>query len=240
MDREWLIGYLREALELLETRRSGANSWTDRQAATEELQRRQVQISQVVERILPGFGEPLFQSLSSTEKTPAARYLNQAIYTLEEGDKIARAFGPPPGPALRADALHPTVWQACASLWRSNHRRDAVNAAANAVNAAMQDRLGRRDVSNTDLVRQAFTLDDPQPGRPRLRLAENDGGETYASLHNGAREFSAGCYMAIRNTGSAHTAAEEPSEHEALEQLAAFSILARWIERAVVVAAHDP
>ncbi len=47
--------------------------------------------------------------------------------------------------------------------------------------------------------------------------------------------FGTGCFQAFRNVGAAHTLGEEPSEHEALEQLAAFSILARWVESAELV-----
>lgn len=41
-------------------------------------------------------------------------------------------------------------------------------------------------------------------------------------------EYAVGCFMAIRNV-AAHEE-DELSEHEALEQLAALSLLARWID----------
>jgi hypothetical protein len=45
--------------------------------------------------------------------------------------------------------------------------------------------------------------------------------------------FAAGCYKAIRNP-AAHIPLDELSEDEALEQLAAFSILARWVAAATL------
>lgn len=87
-------------------------------------------------------------------------------------------------------------------------------------------------MSETDLYRQVFTLDDPKPGQPRLRLMENEGGLTYGSLHRGAMAFTEGCYAGIRNPNSHEGGQRELPEHEALEQLAAFSVLARWVDAA--------
>jgi len=48
--------------------------------------------------------------------------------------------------------------------------------------------------------------------------------------------FAEGCYAALRNPPS-HDPQDELSEQEALEQLASFSVLARWVSRAKVEAA---
>jgi hypothetical protein len=52
--------------------------------------------------------------------------------------------------------------------------------------------------------------------------------------------FGQGCYLALRNPLS-HEAdrLEELPENEALEQLAAFSLLARWIERSFIMKSND-
>ena len=82
---------------------------------------------------------------------------------------------------------------------------------------------------------QAFSLEDPKPGAPRFRLAKNDGGKTYENLHRGARSFADGLYTAIRNPGMHKPPASEGGEEQvALEQLAAFSLLARWVDQAEV------
>jgi len=140
----------------------------------------------------------------------------------------------PRGPRLDAKSLHPWVWDGAQSLWRSGHFREAVRAASVMVNAEAQSRLGTRDVSETALFQMAFSADPPTASKPRLRLPEDDGGKTATSVRRGMMAFAEGCYAAIRNPVSHDPLAELP-EHEALEQLAAFSILARWVERAKVL-----
>jgi hypothetical protein len=53
------------------------------------------------------------------------------------------------------------------------------------------------------------------------------------SLHEGASAFAVGCYRVIRNP-AAHIPLGELSEVEALEQIAAFSVLARWVDAATL------
>jgi Protein of unknown function (Hypoth_ymh) len=63
----------------------------------------------------------------------------------------------------------------------------------------------------------------------------NDGSETYRSLHAGAMAFGQGCFKAIRNVlAHEYGGLADPPEEEALHYLAAFSVLARWIEQATV------
>ncbi len=105
--------------------------------------------------------------------------------------------------------------------------------AAIRINAETQAKLSRMEVSETDLFNQAFSLEPPKVGAPRLRLMEDDGGKTYQNLHRGARAFAEGLYAAIRNPGM-HVPHGGGEEQLALEQLAAFSLLARWVDQADV------
>lgn len=238
MDFERILEYLTEAKSLVSRAARGyyededlANLW--------EFRRRERQIAQAVERVLgDGHGRALRQMAHGNEWGDVKVVLDQAIYAMGEGRDIALALGPEPGPTLRADSLHPTVWTAVETLWRTEHRREAIGAAARNVNAALQHRLGRRDISESDLVMQAFSSDPPKAGEPRLRIHPDDNSKTYESIHRGARDFGSGCFRAIRNP-RAHDIGDEPSEQEALEQLAAFSILARWIEAAELVTVDD-
>lgn len=59
----------------------------------------------------------------------------------------------------------------------------------------------------------------------------------YKSVHHGAMVLTEGLYAAVRNP-IAHEADSDLSEQEALEQLAAFSVLARWVECTTVL--QDP
>ncbi|WP_089011300.1 TIGR02391 family protein [Micromonospora inositola] len=84
------------------------------------------------------------------------------------------------------------------------------------------------------------THSSPGGTSPRLRstspagvLAEVDGSQTFHSLHRGVMAFAEGCYAAIRNPAS-HVVQADLSEDEALEQLAALSVLARWVDSATV------
>ncbi|MEU7242847.1 TIGR02391 family protein [Streptomyces sparsogenes] len=119
-------------------------------------------------------------------------------------------------------------------LWQSGHLREAVTAAAKKVNAETQNKVGRRDVSETKLFKSAFSQDAPKPGRPRLRIMASDGSDTFRSLHRGAMSFAEGCYAGIRNPSSHEDGLPELPEHQALERLAAFSVLARWVDSATV------
>lgn len=71
----------------------------------------------------------------------------EAQYLLHDKVRIDGIFSKP-GPKLAGAELHPTVWDAARSYWRTNHRRQAVAAAARAVNALAQAKLGRHDVSD--------------------------------------------------------------------------------------------
>lgn len=140
-------------------------------------------------------------------------------------------------PQLSASSMHSWVWEGARALWRSGHFREAVTAAARKVNAETQNKMGRRDLSETKLFQSAFSLNAPQTAEPRLRLMVNDGSDTFRSVHRGAMAFAEGCYAGIRNPNSHEDGLPELPEHEALEQLAVFSVLARWVETATVLKA---
>jgi hypothetical protein len=131
-------------------------------------------------------------------------------------------------PAMSADALHPIVWNAASALWADGHFGQSVQRAATFLNANVQDLTGRHDVSDAGLMQQAFSLADPEPGKPRLRWRGDDGDLTVRAMRGGILNFSQGVFMAIRNPAT-HSTEDLPQQH-ALEQLAVLSTLARWIE----------
>jgi hypothetical protein len=121
---------------------------------------------------------------------------------------------------MDAGFLHPWVWEAANSLWTDGHYPEAVHAAARRVNFETQNKVGRTDISEEDLFKQAFSTDAPKHGAPRLRLRDDETSKTYQSLQRGVIQFAAGCYAAIRNPLSQDNEIEL-NEHRALEQLAA-------------------
>lgn len=136
-------------------------------------------------------------------------------------------------PELSAAELHHWVWSGARSLWQSGHFREAVEGAIKKLNAETQNKVGRRDVSETDLFKQAFSLDGPKAGKARLRRMKDNGSDTYRSVQRGAMNLAEGVFAGIRNPLS-HEADQELSEQEALEYLAALSVLARWVDAAAV------
>lgn len=90
----------------------------------------------------------------------------------------------------------------------------------------MQQKLGRRDKSETALCHEAFGRDDPAPGRPRLRFPGNRTADTWCSRQNGGMDLGAGRFEGIQNP-AAHEHGLDFTEQVALEQLAALSVLAR-------------
>lgn len=166
------------------------------------------------------------------EYDPIVGIARQLVLMLERSAELAEKLGDS-APKLSASRLHAWVWDSAKTLWNSGHYRDAVAAAARGVNAMTQSKISRRDVSEIDLFKQCFSLDAPAPGRPRLRLWSDDGSLTYRSVHKGVMAYADGLYSAIRNPAS-HVVLPELTEDEGLEQLAAFSVLARWVDSAKI------
>ncbi|MGB3330350.1 MAG: TIGR02391 family protein [Thermomicrobiales bacterium] len=136
-------------------------------------------------------------------------------------------------PELSASAFHPWIWSGASSLWQSGHFAQAVEVAIRKLNAETQNKVGRRDVSEEDLFKQAFSLEAAQPGKARLRRMPPDDSKTYKNLQRGAMAFAEGIFAGMRNP-LAHEAEHDLTEQQALEYLAALSVLARWVDEATV------
>lgn len=189
----------------------------------------------LVEEIARSLGEE--QRIKTTGGWPyTVNVTNRLISIVEQRDDYQRIFGPA-GPSLATGGLHPWVWYAVVNLWDGEHHKQAVNAAASAIEEQTQLKLDRGNLSGADLYTQAFKVDkiDVKPDGPRLRFPHldeltSDGkrNQDWTSAHQGAMSFGQGCALGIRNL-NAHGTGELP-EHEALEYLAALSVLARWVD----------
>ena len=104
-------------------------------------------------------------------------------------------------PTVDMAQMHPAVWGQTARLWRDGHYRQAVSAAADAVVQLAKSRTGRNDIPDTSQWQQAFSKDDPQPGKPRLRWPGHQTDQTVKSMNEGLRNFAPGAQMTIRNPG---------------------------------------
>lgn len=136
-------------------------------------------------------------------------------------------------PELSAAELHPWIWEGAKSLWQSGHYREAVGGAIRKINAETQNKVGRRDLSETKLFQESFSEKVAEPGKKRLRRMQPDGSDTYKSVQRGAMALAEGVFAGIRNPLS-HEVDQELSEQEALEYLAALSVLARWVDQSDV------
>ena len=201
----------------------------------EVLQRLAVDIELILDWVLPGWR-------TTVAPHPSLRWARHrevaglAMVALEHWagppDVFTRAI-----PALGAGRLHPWAWAGACSMWASRHYRQGVIEALKRVNVEAQKKTGRFDLAETKLFQQLFSLDAPKPGAPRLRLRDDDGSDTYKSVHRGAAALAEGLFAGVRNP-AAHTVAEtEADEQHAFEQLAAVSVLARWVDAATVASA---
>lgn len=192
-------------------------------------------VEQLLDRYLPGWRRICANDRRGRwqQHREAAR---RALVQIREGDMLRETLGDN-GPLLHADRFHPWVWDGARSFWQSGHYVEAVVAALKMVNSHAQAKSGRAALSETELFNQLFKLEDPKTGEPRLRIVPDDGSDTYRSIHLGARGLAEGLYRGIRNPAAHTVTTTPPDEQLALEQLAAVSVLARWVDRAKTVTA---
>jgi Protein of unknown function (Hypoth_ymh) len=196
-------------------------------------------VRRLAEVVEPGLVDKLQtkQEMYLWEWSDARDATHQLRGAIEQHERIDRILQPV-GPTLAAAGLHAWVWQPVVTLWDDGHYLSALQMAATSVCGQLQAKLGRPDLADSDLVTQAFTCEPPKPGSPRLRFTEHEeGSRAFTSAHEGAMFFGRGCVMGIRNV-SVHDI-EGREEQVALEQLAALSVLARWIDDAAVVEARE-
>lgn len=86
----------------------------------------------------------------------------RCIETIRREAEIRENLGED-APDLSAGNMHRWIWEGARSLWQSGHLAEAVEAAAKKLNAETQNKVRRRDVSETDLFNQAFSDDPPSP-----------------------------------------------------------------------------
>ncbi len=134
---------------------------------------------------------------------------------------------------MGAFRLHPWVYRAACDLWQGGHYRQAVEQTARAVSRHTQEKVRRYNLSDDKLILNVFSDDDPKPDTPRLRFPGDRNTESWQNRMRGVRAFSQGCFAGIRNI-AAHEYELAWSRDLCLEYLAAFSILARWIDESEV------
>ncbi|MYS92000.1 MULTISPECIES: TIGR02391 family protein [Streptomyces] len=200
-------------------------------ASNDEVAKQAQVVEQILEHVIPGWSSRYSESRNNrwTGHREAAIRAREALIRKQELDENLGENTP----ELSAAELHPWVRGGASSQWQSSHFREAVEGAIKKLNTEAQNKVGRRDVSEADLFKQAFTLDGPKAGKARLRRMKDDGSDTYKSVQRGAMNLAEGVFTGIRNPLS-HEADQELSEQEALEYLAALRVLARWVDTPTV------
>jgi len=212
------------------------SGWANRDDANlVALREREHQIRQILKQVLKLDHLPVVLDGSSGGMVWVMGGIEHCQYALGviQTEAETRAMLGPAAPTMTADALHPEVWIMAAGLWEAGHFRVAVQKAATHLNGSIQDKVNRRDVSDRELVQQAFSTAPPQPGKPRLWWPGNSTDRTVVSMREGILTFSQGVFLAIRNV-TTHTTEELPRQ-QAFEMLAAISLLARWVDSCELV-----
>ena len=229
VNTDWALNQLGDFLKLLEYKDPPAMYAATYVGSDDDIAAHKVVVERIWSRVL---GPQPVVPISENDRYRFDReWTIRCIETIRRDAEIRENLGED-APDLNAGSMHRWIWEGARSLWQSGHFAEAVEAAAKKLNAETQNKVGRRDVSESDLFNQAFSDDPPQPGKPRLRVPGDDDGRTAKSVRRGIRAFAEGCFAALRNP-IAHDEAEL-SEPIALEQLAALSMLARWVESAVL------
>lgn len=238
MNTEWALGELDKFIgQTVMTNASGGGLITGRNntaASNGEVTKQAQVVEQILSRVIPQWKE----SIPAPSRNRWDQHREAAIRSREElvrEQEVLQNLGEN-APKLSAAELHVWIWDGAKSLWQSGHFREDVEGAIKKLNAETQNKVARRDVSETDLFKQSFSMDEPRTGKSRLRRMKDDGSDTYKSVQRGAMSFADGVFAGIRNPLT-HEANQELSEQEALEYLATLSVLARWVDDSTVEAA---
>ncbi len=139
-------------------------------------------------------------------------------------------------PAFSPAQLHPVVWSSAAAHWTTHQFRVAVREAAEGLNLHWKGKLGREDANDTSFWQQTLSAGEPAPGQPKLTWPGDETSRTVRSMRGGLEplatsltNLATGLNLTVRNVAT-HTR-EEMSEQEAMERLAAYSYLARLLDR---------
>ncbi|WP_291380069.1 TIGR02391 family protein [Demequina sp.] len=233
MNTEWALHELDRLIHLLEfVPHRDPNILGDWPRGSDADIAAQAQVAEkILDRVLPRWRT----DIEDDEYVAWSRHREAATRAkaqLQRTAEIAANLGDD-APEISASSLHQWIWSGAASLWQSGHFHAAVEDAAKKVNAETQNKVGRRDLSETKLFQEAFSTKSAEPEKSRLRRMEPDGSETYQSVQRGAMALAEGIFAGIRNPLS-HEADQELDEQVALEYLAALSVLARWVDESTV------
>ncbi|WHU48657.1 TIGR02391 family protein [Gordonia sp. L191] len=234
LDSEWAVEQcnewlrLHERVAIPEAEREPRGAKQRLKGSTAERAKITNRVLRVAEAVWADWNDRYFRNMNATT-------VRELIFELEEGIEVRERLGlSHSGPALAADALHPWVWEAARPHWNADNYDAAVWAAAINVNSQLKAKAKRPDLGESNLVEAAFGISPPDEGKVRLRLCDETNPALFKDRHLGALSLGRGLFAGVRNPLN-HIGAEDLTEQEALETLAAWSLFARWVDRADVV-----
>jgi uncharacterized protein (TIGR02391 family) len=196
----------------------------DRRAVMRVVNQRLPAINKILHDLTPDL-RPIHASKVS-EHLAAWPRVERALRILSSWEAMTSLQQRAGEPVLPMSVLDPVVSEVASPLWLAGKYRQAVNEAATSLSSFVQARIGRHDISDKDLMAQAFSDKEPEEGKSRLRCPGNPESETVRSQQEGARAFSIGAFQAIRNP--AHHVTGDWNPALAFQHLAALSQVAYW------------
>ncbi len=165
MDTEWCRDRLQQYLDAVDAYYSHGNFPWDSAAYREMEQRHPT--AQAILRLIGPVGESEIDHQDSAMSIKSV--VLRGIGILDDRAVLSSKLAPD-APLLAADRVHPWVWEPARPLWEIQQFRQALLAAATAINGPLQAKLGRRDISDDKLIQECFSEEAPEPGKPRLRV----------------------------------------------------------------------
>lgn len=224
MNRDAAVDQLGEYLKLVNRARELPVLTKDRRAALKAANEHLPTVNYILSNLAPDI--PLIGATSVADHAAALPRLQRAVGLLSGWGEMAVHQWPGGGPAFPLKLLDPVISEVALPLWEANKFRQAVNDAATNLNLFAQRRLGRYDISDKDLMGQAFSDKEPDKGKARLRCPGSLASETVRSQQEGARAFAIGTFQAIRNP--AHHLSGGWNPVDAFHHLAALSQVAHY------------
>ncbi|MGO9140324.1 MAG: TIGR02391 family protein [Streptosporangiaceae bacterium] len=226
MNRDMARDMLAKYVERVELAQSQSGWSKERRATMKGVNAIRDMVNFYLRDLLPDY-EPVSGTFLNDHLRTLPR-VRRAIALLEVWQEMASGQDDERFPAvLQLDRMDWVVSSAAIPMWEAEKYRQAVSDAATRLNAFTQNRLGRHDISDSALMAEAFSLSDPQEGKPRLRCPGDQSSVTGRSMQQGALQMSQGCFQAIRNPAVHLDGGWNPIT--AAEYLAVLSVVARWV-----------
>lgn len=169
IDREWAINELSKliAATKIVPHPSPGVLMSVNAGNTEEIIGQLYVVDKILDNVFPNWKQE-FPDPRAKKWLGYHEVASRAKTALERESEIEENLGDN-SPHIAASQLHSWIWDGARSLWNSGHIRDAVSAAVRKLNAETQNKIGRRDISETVLFKEAFSSNPAQEGKVHLR-----------------------------------------------------------------------